>query len=98
MLGVISEIGDCYRRAAEARDRAKQAHDPAFRQAFSEVERCWLNLARSYEMTERLLIIRRSDALEASGPWRLRARWVQEGLEHLQLTILQVAGRRKWRD
>jgi hypothetical protein len=98
MLGALSEIGDCYRHAAEARDRAKQARDAAFRQAFLEVERCWLNLARSYEMTERLLMIRKSDAPKVSARWRLLARYVQEGLKHLQSTILQVARRCNWRD
>lgn len=98
MLGIISDIGDCYRRAAEARDRAKQARDAAFRQAFSELERCWLNLARSYEVTERLLMIQRDGVSKASGQWLLRARSVQEALERLQSTILQVGGRRKWGD
>ena len=58
MVFKFSKIGNCcYRLAAEARDCAKRAHEPAFKEAFLEVERCWLNLARSYAVSEHLSIL-----------------------------------------
>jgi hypothetical protein len=54
MLLTFSNISNCYRHAADARHCAKQACDPAFKEAFLEVERCWLNLARSYAVSEHL--------------------------------------------
>jgi hypothetical protein len=54
MLLTLSKISCCYRHAVEARHCAKQARDPAFKEAFLEVERCWLNLARGYAVSEHL--------------------------------------------
>jgi hypothetical protein len=46
MLRQLSEeIAECYLRAEQARLQAKQSHD---------MERRWIGLARSYELTERL--------------------------------------------
>jgi hypothetical protein len=55
MLAKLSEeIAECYLLASDAREEAAQAHDPALRQEFLDVEcRCIL-LARSYEFTQRL--------------------------------------------
>ena len=58
MVLTFSKIGNCcYRLAAEARDCAKQAREPALKEAFLEVERCWLNLARSYAVSKHLSIL-----------------------------------------
>ena len=48
------EIAECYRRAAEARERAMHAHDPALKQDFLDMERRWMSLAHSYDFTHRL--------------------------------------------
>jgi hypothetical protein len=57
MFLAFSKISNCYQLAAEARHCAKQAHEPAFKQAFLEVERCWLNLARSYAVSQHLSVL-----------------------------------------
>jgi hypothetical protein len=44
----------CYERAAEARERADEMHDPEAKADFLTMERRWLLLARSYEFGERL--------------------------------------------
>ena len=55
MLRQLSEeIAECYRRAGEARERAKEISDPALKQDFLDLEGRWLFLARSYEFTQRL--------------------------------------------
>jgi hypothetical protein len=55
MLENLSEeIAECYRRAAEAREWAMRAHDPALKQDFLDMERRWMSLAHSWEFTQRL--------------------------------------------
>ena len=54
LLRLSEEICECYMRAAQARMYANYAHDPKVKQDFLDMERRWLNLARSYEFTERL--------------------------------------------
>jgi hypothetical protein len=44
-------IQECYRRAAEARRTADGASTPSESADFLEIERRWLFLARSYEMS-----------------------------------------------
>jgi len=51
---LTEEIAECYRHASEARDYAKFAHDPALRQDYLEMERRWIFLAHSYELSEQL--------------------------------------------
>ena len=59
--------------ASECRERAKQALDPATKQDFLEMQRRWIMLARSYEVSERISnfqgVVRR---LAASGRHPIR--------------------------
>jgi len=59
---VADEIADCYRRAAEAREKAERFTDPDFKRDFLELESSWLFLARSLEFTERLRAFQHSSA------------------------------------
>ena len=51
---VAEEIAECYRRAAECREQAEAAAEPDAKRDFLALERSWLFLARSYELSERL--------------------------------------------
>ena len=53
LQNLSEEIAECYHRAAEARERAVHAHDPAIKQDFLDMERRWMFLAHSYEVTRR---------------------------------------------
>ena len=48
------EIQECYRHALEARQKANAARNEFERDDFLDMERRWLNLARSYQFSERL--------------------------------------------
>jgi hypothetical protein len=48
------EIAACHRHAAECRDKAAQTDDPDMRRDLLALERSWLFLADSYELSERL--------------------------------------------
>jgi hypothetical protein len=50
---LCKEVAECHRHASEARIRAKLAQDPGLRQDFLDMERRWMVLARSYELSER---------------------------------------------
>jgi len=54
LLKLSKEIGECYRLAAEAREKASAHTDPVIRQAYLDMEQRWLTLAHSYEFSERL--------------------------------------------
>ncbi len=55
MLSKIKEeIADCYRRAAECREKVELTNDPEMKRDLLALERSWLFLARSYELSERL--------------------------------------------
>src|SRR5262245_15470850 len=45
---------ECYEHAAEASSRAKRTEQAAVRKAYFELERQWLRLARSYEVSEQV--------------------------------------------
>jgi len=47
-------VADCHRRAAECAERARCAQTPGDRQFYLDMERHWLMLADSYELTDRL--------------------------------------------
>src|SRR5262245_12763705 len=47
------EIAECHQQASEARQRAVRAHDPELIRDFLDLERLWLVLARSYELSDR---------------------------------------------
>ena len=52
MLLKLKEIGECYRRAAEARERASAAEDMTVREGFLDRERHWLVMAHRYAISE----------------------------------------------
>jgi hypothetical protein len=55
MLQKLSEqIAHCYQRASECRAKAANAVNEAASQEYYELERRWLMLARSYELSERI--------------------------------------------
>jgi len=55
MLEQLSDkIRQCYKRAAEAKERADATNDPILKAEFLDTERRWLTLARSYGFTESL--------------------------------------------
>jgi PleD family two-component response regulator len=55
MLQNLSDkIRRCYERAVEARERADEALDPEAKADFLNMEKRWLQLARSYGFNERL--------------------------------------------
>jgi hypothetical protein len=71
MLQKLSEqIAHCYQRASECRARATNAVNEAASQEYYELERRWLMLARSYELSERITDftceLQRSSKLAAS--------------------------------
>jgi hypothetical protein len=51
---VKEEIAECYRLAAESREKAEQSTDPDMKRDLLALERSWLFLAGSYELSERL--------------------------------------------
>jgi hypothetical protein len=55
MLDKINdEIAECHRHAAECREKAEQATDPEMKRDLLALERSWLFLASSYELSGRL--------------------------------------------
>jgi hypothetical protein len=55
MLKIISsKARECYEHAAEASSRAKQVEYTAVRKTYFELERQWLRLARSCEVSEQV--------------------------------------------
>lgn len=46
---VGEQVADCYRRAAEADDRAEQTSDPKLKADYSRLGETWRMLARGYE-------------------------------------------------
>jgi hypothetical protein len=55
MLEKLSDqIRDCYAHAAECVRKAAAQTDPQLKQDFLDMERRWLTLAKSYELSQRL--------------------------------------------
>jgi hypothetical protein len=55
MLEKLSDqIRDCYAHAAECARKAAAQTDPQLKQDFLDMERRWITLAKSYELSERL--------------------------------------------
>jgi hypothetical protein len=55
MLENVSEqIRECYDHAEECARKAAAQTNPALKQDFLDMERRWLSLARSYELSDRL--------------------------------------------
>jgi hypothetical protein len=72
VLTVTADIAKCYRQAAECQRFADEAHDPATRNDFLDMQRRWLALASSYEFSQRLsdftcTISRQRNKSSASG-------------------------------
>jgi len=51
---IKEEIAECHRHAAECRDKAELTDDPEMKRDLLALERSWLFLASSYELSERL--------------------------------------------
>jgi hypothetical protein len=55
MLESLGEqIRDCYAHAEDCARKAAAQTDPQLKQDFSDMERRWLTLAKSYELSQRL--------------------------------------------
>jgi hypothetical protein len=54
LLKVSAEIAECYRHAEDCARRAKYERDPVLRDDWLAMERRWISLARSYELSERI--------------------------------------------
>jgi hypothetical protein len=55
MLNKISDdVAECYHRAGECRERARQAHTSSLRQTYTDLEQRWLLLAQSCDMSNQL--------------------------------------------
>ena len=55
MLSGLSEVvADCYRRAAQCRERAERSGNDKDRAFYLEREQSWVRLALSYQFSERL--------------------------------------------
>jgi hypothetical protein len=55
MLEKLSDqIRDCYAHATECARKAAAQTDPQLKQDFLDMERRWLTLAKSYELSQRL--------------------------------------------
>jgi hypothetical protein len=51
---VKEEIAECHRHAAECREKAERATDPEMKRDLLALERSWLFLASSYQLSARL--------------------------------------------
>jgi hypothetical protein len=47
-------VADCYQRAAESAQRARNAQNASDREFYLDMERRWMFLADSYEFTDRV--------------------------------------------
>jgi len=55
MLQRLAErVAECQRRAREARESAERAHDSASKTDYENLERRWLLLAESYQLSDRV--------------------------------------------
>jgi hypothetical protein len=54
LQNLSEEIRECLRRAEECKRLSKTVQSPSAIQDYLEMEQRWLNLAHSYEFTERL--------------------------------------------
>ncbi len=51
---ISTQVADCYERAGESRARAAAADDENDKTEYLNIERRWIMLARSYELSERM--------------------------------------------
>jgi hypothetical protein len=54
LQNLSEEIRECLRMAEECKRKSRAAWSPSAIQEYLEMERRWLDLARSYEFTEQL--------------------------------------------
>ncbi len=54
LLKLAEQVADCHRRARESRLRAEAATDPALKQDYLNLERRWMMLAESYQLSQRV--------------------------------------------
>jgi hypothetical protein len=54
LQNLSEEISECLRRAEECRRLSKTVRSPSAIKDYLDMEQRWLNLAHSYEFTERL--------------------------------------------
>jgi len=55
MLDSVSQqIRDCYDHAEQCAQKAAAQNDPDLKQDFLDMERRWLTLAKSYELSQRI--------------------------------------------
>jgi hypothetical protein len=71
---LFEQIAYCYQRASKCRAKAADAVNDVASQEYHELERRWLMLARSYELTERITdftreLQRRSEIAESLLGW-----------------------------
>jgi hypothetical protein len=65
---LIKEIEDWQAHAAHCASQASNATCPHIRNDFRRLERSWLQLARSYEVAQQVLIGKANGAATASRP------------------------------
>jgi hypothetical protein len=69
MLNDVSEqIRDCLRHAEDCARKAAAQSDPTLKADFLDMERRWLSLARSYELTGQLTYFSGETRREANKP------------------------------
>ena len=51
LLKMSDQIAHCYRHAVACAQRAKSEHDPSLQDDWLTMERRWITLARSYELS-----------------------------------------------
>jgi hypothetical protein len=54
LLKTSAQVADCYERAGESRARAAAAANEIEKTEYLNIERRWIMLARSYELSERV--------------------------------------------
>jgi hypothetical protein len=52
LVQLSSSVQDCYRRAAEAHNRAALTDDPEYKRFLLEMEERWLTLAQSIQLSQ----------------------------------------------
>jgi len=69
MLNNVSEqIRECLRHAEDCARKAAAQTDPTLKADFLDMERRWLSLARSYELTGKLTYFSGETKREANNP------------------------------
>ena len=85
-------ISNCYGRAADARRHADRAFDPERKAEFLRMEESWIQLAQSYQLSERLERVLQEQSQEQgkSMDWRRAA--VAPFDRDLELAVIGARG------